>query len=414
MNDKVKEELICVDAFNDKELKMIFNLDFSTDSDDIQFVIPSDSKYIILDKEDLKNILFQISDIISLNSKNREERGITIKKNVDSKIEVICPSGMHYFKTNIKTENNLDVADILYFDYLFLEKILKHLSSKIIIYTKDEVKENEVVTNYYLRVNKSDLILPYINLSKEEISRIDVNYKILNNIMVLNSRELLPKLLIMYKYVLWDVGAEQKMLCIYNGVAVTHLYTFTAYTKINLPDFKIRINVIKYLIKACKLAQDKKILLMPIQSDILRYAIKYGNTSMIFTCLPTTKEHRCLKEIKDKPILSVMDIYNLKRRLEIKQLLYSEPNIFLEFVSENFQIKYMLINKSLKIYKIDTRDKLYYSKDVKIRINSANLLKILETLDSKRLTRIGYRNDYLFIENSNVTVVLKNLDNNLL
>lgn len=389
------------------DLKTIFNLDSNDEENDVLFVIPNDSKYIILDKNEIQNILVQISDIILLNSRNREERGITIRKTDDSKIEIIYPNKSCYFKSIVQVKNNLDIGDILYFDYIFLEKILKYITSEIIVFTKNENVNNNVVTNYYLRVGNADLILPYIYLSTEEIARLDIDYKILNsNIIELNKKEIISKLTIMKNLISLNANVLERELYIYNKIAMISTMFISAYTKLNLPNIRLQNKVIKYLIKACELSKDEMIMILPIKSEYDRYAIKYGNTIMLFVFIPTTKECIYIKELMDKPFLSVVNANDLKDKLDIQLRCYGLPSICLKHVDGKLQMTYQLTNKTEKKYIIDTRDNLYYSQNVAIRLNSKTLFRMLEIFNYKKITMLGYKKDKLYLENSKVTVIL--------
>ena len=396
--------------FNKMDLKTIFNLN-TNEENDLLFVIPNDSKYIILDKKEVQNILFQISDIVLLNSKNREEHGITIRKKDDSKIEIIYPNKSCYFKTVILVKNNLEIGDILYFDYLFLKKIIKHLPSEIIVFTKSERVKNQVITNYYLRVGNADLILPYIYLSNEEISRLDINCEILNDgIEKLNKEEMMSKLTIMNNFISLESDTTKRELYIYNRIGIKSLMSFTSYTELNLPNIKLNSKIIKYLIKSCLLSKDEAIMILPTKSEYHRYAIKYENTLMIFVCIPTTKEYTHTKELINKPFLSVIDAKNLKNKLDIKHCCYSLPSLYLKFVDGQLQMSYQLVNGMVKNYKIDTINSSCYFQNIAIRLSSETLFRILEIFNYKKITKIGYKKDNLFLENSKVVVVLKNLN----
>lgn len=396
--------------FNKMDLKTIFNLN-TNEENDLLFVIPNNSKYIILAKKEVQNILFQISDIVLLNSKNREEQGITIRKIDDSKIEIIYPNQSCYFKTVIPVKNNLETGDILYFDYLFLKKIIKHLPSEIIVFTKSERVKNEVITNYYLRVGNADLILPYIYLSNEEISRLDINCEILNDgIEKLNKEEMMSKLTIMNNFISLESDTTKRELYIYNRIGIKSLMSFTSYTELNLPNIKLNSKIIKYLIKSCLLSKDEAIMILPTKSEYHRYAIKYENTLMIFVCIPTTKEHTHTKELINKPFLSVIDAKNLKNKLDIKHCCYSLPSLYLKFVDGQLQMSYQLVNGMVKNYKIDTINSSCYFQNIAIRLSSETLFRILEIFNYKKITKIGYKKDNLFLENSKVVVVLKNLN----
>lgn len=407
MNEENNKNVDYIYDFNLMDLKTIFNLDSNDEENDVLFVIPNDSKYIILDKNEIQNILVQISDIILLNSRNREERGITIRKTDDSKIEIIYPNKSCYFKSIVQVKNNLDIGDILYFDYIFLEKILKYITSEIIVFTKNENVNNNVVTNYYLRVGNADLILPYIYLSTEEIARLDIDYKILNsNIIELNKKEIISKLTIMKNLISLNANVLERELYIYNKIAMISTMFISAYTKLNLPNIRLQNKVIKYLIKACELSKDEMIMILPIKSEYDRYAIKYGNTIMLFVFIPTTKECIYIKELMDKPFLSVVNANDLKDKLDIQLRCYGLPSICLKHVDGKLQMTYQLTNKTEKKYIIDTRDNLYYSQNVAIRLNSKTLFRMLEIFNYKKITMLGYKKDKLYLENSKVTVIL--------
>ena len=108
----------------------------------------------------------------------------------------------------------------------------------------------------------------------------------------------------------------------------------------------------------------------------------------------------------DKPFLSVVNANDLKDKLDIQLRCYGLPSICLKHVDGKLQMTYQLTNKTEKKYIIDTRDNLYYSQNVAIRLNSKTLFRMLEIFNYKKITMLGYKKAKLYLENSKVTVIL--------
>ena len=214
----------------------------------------------------------------------------------------------------------------------------------------------------------------------------------------------------MNNFISLESDTTKRELYIYNRIGIKSLMSFTSYTELNLPNIKLNSKIIKYLIKSCLLSKDEAIMILPTKSEYHRYAIKYENTLMIFVCIPTTKEYTHTKELINKPFLSVIDAKNLKNKLDIKHCCYSLPSLYLKFVDGQLQMSYQLVNGMVKNYKIDTINSSCYFQNIAIRLSSETLFRILEIFNYKKITKVGYKKDNLFLENSKVVVVLKNLN----
>ena len=127
--------------------------------DTFDYTAPEGSNYVLVDKKDIKKILDCISNIIDLNSPRAVSRGISIRPIDNTKVDIICPNPVYYYKTTEDASNTLEEGTIIFVEYLFLTKIAKFLPPRILIYSKDVDVYGTKITKYYIRLTAGDLEL---------------------------------------------------------------------------------------------------------------------------------------------------------------------------------------------------------------------------------------------------------------
>lgn len=365
------------------------------------YSVPDGSKYVIMDTKLLNTILEQLFIIIDLSSAKAVSRGISIKAVDKLTIDIICPNNTYYFKTTISAENNLDLDKVIFIEYSFLAKIKKFMPPKILIYSK----ENTTMKNYIRLINK-DIEIINANLIKSDIKNLSLDYALINKpVSTLNPEETLNKLKSMYKIARHASATGEGFFNSFNGILSFSTSFFSTVTQLELPNIKLDLKTIKYLIKACEICgTNKQIMIFPTTSEaISRYAIVYDNTIMV-TNFQSVEENKYVSKIMSNMITStVIDYKQSQYQLEfINSIIYALPTITLENKNNLLTSNFKLANGEEYKLVIKTLNEITNLPD-KISLNSKTFFLMIDALNPNLETKIGYNKGSLFLTNSEVS-----------
>lgn len=368
------------------------------------YSVPDGSKYVIMDTKLLNTILEQLFIIIDLSSAKAVSRGISIKAVDKLTIDIICPNNTYYFKTTISAENNLDLDKVIFIEYSFLAKIKKFMPPKILIYSK----ENTTMKNYIRLINK-DIEIINANLIKSDIKNLSLDYALINKpVSTLNPEETLNKLKSMYKIARHASATGEGFFNSFNGILSFSTSFFSTVTQLELPNIKLDLKTIKYLIKACEICgTNKQIMIFPTTSEaISRYAIVYDNTIMV-TNFQSVEENKYVSKIMSNMITStVIDYKQSQYQLEfINSIIYALPTITLENKNNLLTSNFKLANGEEYKLVIKTLNEITNLPD-KISLNSKTFFLMIDALNPNLETKIGYNKGSLFLTNSEVSTAI--------
>ena len=372
------------------------------------YTAPEGSNYVLIENKDIKKILDCISNIIDLNSLRAVSRGISIRPVDTTKIDIICPHPLYYYKTTEDASNTLEEGTIIFIEYLFLTKIAKFLPPRILIYSKDVDVNGTIITKYYIRLTAGDLELINTTLIDAENGMVNTNFKLSEEpISILDAEETYRKFNSILKILPNESDSKRRIINIKDGRLTFYAPTIFLQSNLNLPNTIINMNIGKYIRSACRYA-DEDIAIYAVADDIAdRYAIVVGNMIMI-TLLREAKEDSI---VTDK--LSIInptakiDYIDTKYNLDfITSIIYAIGNLNLKKSKDLLTGTFKLQNGSSSNITLRINGYLDLPDDKSIRVSSKSLLFILNALDSSLDLNISYEDGILFLLNSDVKIAL--------
>ena len=376
--------------------------------DTFDYTAPEGSNYVLVDKKDIKKILDCISNIIDLNSPRAVSRGISIRPIDNTKVDIICPNPVYYYKTTEDASNTLEEGTIIFVEYLFLTKIAKFLPPRILIYSKDVDVNGTIITKYFIRLTTGDLELINTTLIGTENGMVNTNFKLSEEpISILDAEETYRKFNSILRILPNESDSKRRVINVKDGRLTFYAPTIFLQSKLNLPNTIINMNIGKYIRSACRYADEDIAIYKVIDEDVDRYAIVVENMVMI-TILRDAKDDSI---VTDK--LSVInatakiDYIDTKYNLDyITSIIYAIGNLYLKKNKDLLTGTFKLHNGSSSNITLRINGYLDLPDDKSIRVSSKSLLFILNALDSSLDLNISYEDGILFLLNSDVKIAL--------
>ena len=372
------------------------------------YTAPEGSNYVLIENKDIKKILDCISNIIDLNSSRAVSRGISIRPVDTTKIDIICPHPLYYYKTTEDASNTLEEGTIIFIEYLFLTKIAMFLTPRILIYSKDVDVNGTIITKYYIRLTAGDLELINTTLIDAENGMVNTNFKLSEEpISILDAEETYRKFNSILKILPNESDSKRRVINVKDGRLTFYAPTIFLQSNLNLPNTIINMNIGKYIRSACRYADEDIAIYKVVEETVDRYAIVVGNMVMI----------TILRDIKDDSIvtdkLSVInatakiDYIDTKYNLDyITSIIYAIGNLYLKKNKDLLTGTFKLHNGSSSNITLRINGYLDLPDDKSIRVSSKSLLFILNALDSSLDLNISYEDGILFLLNSDVKIAL--------
>ena len=204
-----KEAIEALDGIMDEEVKA----EKAPKVDTTDYTVPEGARYVFLEGRSLVRSLQQLNPVIDLNSPRAVSRGISIRPVDTTKIDIICPNELYYFKTTQLAENTLEEGKVIFVEYLFLTKIAKFLPPRILIYSKDVDVNGTIITKYFIRLTTGDLELINTTLIDADIKRLTPDYELTNEVLCeLNTEETYRKVSTMTKLLPFESDSKRRRL----------------------------------------------------------------------------------------------------------------------------------------------------------------------------------------------------------
>lgn len=413
----VNHEALTFDMFEEaKRLDEIVDVNNETSTpsqkvDNTDYTVPEGSKYIMMESKPLIKSLSQLSTVIELNSPRAVSRGISIKVVDNTKIDVICPNEIFYFKTSLEADSTVDTGSIIFIEYMFLTKIARFIPPKILIYSKDETVGTQTITKYFIRLTTGDLELINTNLIDSDIKRLNFEYDILTDkpLSILNSEETYRKISTMVKLLPFESDSPRRLLHSHDNLTSFRSALIFSSTDLPLPNVQLNIKTANYLMKACQhCSQGETLMIAPTTSETIpRHAIVYGNTVMVTNYASTNEDPKLKEVLTNLPDMTVVDYSQLKYQLDYAtSITYAMGTVTFENTDGVLVGKLKLQNGSESPIEIPTTGTLTIPNGTKFKVNTKTLLTSLNSLDPSLETKLGFKDGILYLTNSDIKIAL--------
>lgn len=359
------------------------------------------TKYLLMESKQLLRTLAQLTPVIHLNATRAVSRGISIKSVDEQHIEVISPNDMFYFKTTLEVENKLDKDEILFIEYLFLQRMAQFIPSKVLIYFKED--------KYYFRFKTNDLELQNTYLIDADIKKLDLAYNISDEVAAEIDPTLFTRTISsMSKLLRLESDSKHKQLFTKDGLTTFQAALIKAGTKTTLPDVALSPKVIDYLLKISSLiSSDSKITFLKTDSQVLRYAIKAENSILVSTFATTNGDPRLTEILTNLPSLVSLDYEEFKYQLTYASAItYAKGFIEFKFNEGKLEGDILLQNGGSTKIEVPILDCPQDANGKKFKLNTKVFLTALTALNPSLETKLGFADNLLFLVNDDVTFVL--------
>ena len=401
-----KEASDTLDGIMDEEVKA----EKAPKVDTTDYTVPEGAHYVFLEGRSLVRSLQQLNPVIDLNSPRAVSRGISIRPVDNTKVDIMCPNELYYFKTTQAAENTLEEGKVIFVEYLFLTKIAKFLPPRILIYSKDVDVNGTLITKYFIRLTTGDLELINTTLIDADIKRLTPDYELTNEVLCeLNTEETYRKVSTMTKLLPFESDSKRRRLHAVDNDLTFRSALLCASTALNVPSVQIDLKVAQYLMKACQLCTvNEQLKIVKTTSETLpRHAIVYGDTIMITNYADAKAEQRVLDMMSKTPATTVIDYSQLKYQLDYaSSITYALGTVTIENIDGELVGKIKLQNGSESKVDITTSGDLYIPVNQKIRVNTKTLLSSLNALDPSLQTSIGFQDGILYLINSDIKLAV--------
>lgn len=391
IKDEIEKEL---DTMNSKSEPEVDTFDYTTDQ-----------PHILFSKKDLLQVISQVSTVLDTGSKRAVSRGITLKVISNDTVGVIMPNESYYFKSQITcTESTLEIGTTIFIEYAFIQKMVRFLPPKILIYSKVDQ-----ITKYYIKLTTDDLELLNTQLIESDAKRLENEYTIVGEpLCEISLTELSHSLTSLYGILNFESDSPRRVLSSYDGKITFKSPLVFASSDSTLLDIQLRKNEIIYLIRAAQLASDAKILkVYNTNSELTRYVFEYDNTQLMTNFAKPNEDAKIRDLLTKVPDLTVIDYGKLKYQLDYaNSITYAMGTITLCNTDGVLSGMIKLSNGSEAPFAVPTISNVTIPANEKIRVNTKTLLSSLNALDSSQETRIGYSNGILYLSNNDITLML--------
>ena len=366
----------------------------------------TDKPFIKLNSRSLLRILSQISPIINENSNRAVSKGITLRVVSNDSVEVISPNELYYFKAVLSCETTLEVGEIIFLEYRFLQKMARFIPQQTLIY-KDVNKDGMDI--YYIRMINDDLELINTQLIDSDKKKLDYAYNVTEEIKVLEPAKLLSSLSTLSRVVSFESDSNRKEINIVDGRAVFKSALVHARSLTDLNNMALKIKNIQYIIKTIGLLnQGENIVIKNTDSEqYTRYAICTDNSVMIANYSDGVEDLRIKDLFDNPPTMTLIDYGKLKYQLDYANAItYAMGNV-------NFEVKDGKLNGQIKLNNgnsspldIPLLGDIPLADGTTFKVNTKTFLNSLNSLDPTLETSIGYKDGYVYLSNANVTLIL--------
>lgn len=362
--------------------------------------------HILFEKKKFLQIVSQLTSIIDLGAKKAVSRGVTLRVIDETKLEVIMPNDMYYFKAELKLDNcTLQPGTSIFIEYSFIQKMTKFFLPKILISTKMD----KSIQKYYIKLTTTDkLELLNTQLIESDLKKLDNQYEIVGDALCEVSLDELSNALTSLSGILnFESDSPRRILSSSNGKITFKSSLIFASSDVKFLDMQLRKNEIAYLIRASQLAKDKTLKVYNTNSELTRYIFEYGNTQLMTNFAKANDDTKIRELLNDLPDMTVIDYSKLKYQLDYaNSITYALGTLTLRNDDGVLSSMIKLTNGSEAPFIVPTISAVTIPKDEKIRVNTKTLLGSLNSLDSSLETSIGYKNGIIYIKNSDVTLML--------
>lgn len=365
------------------------------------YKVEGDAPYVLIESRSLFKCLAQLHPVVHLNGARAVARGISIRSIDEQTIEIISPNDLFYFKSILEVENKIPKGEVIFMEYEFLTKLVNFFPSKTLIFKQED--------KYYIRLKTTDLELQNSYLIEADLKKLDPHYNILDEVVsTIEPTIFSRKIAALSNLLKFESDANHKHLVTFNGLTSFQSAIIKAGTKTTLPNNPIVPKVIDYLLKACQLiTPDTNIIFKATDSDITRYAICYNQTMLVANFSDSREDPRLRELLSEVPDLVKTDyaewVYNLKMATSIN---YAKG--WIEFTYENNKLMghILLQNGSYSPIEINLLESAPFLEGVKFKINSKTLLTSFGALDNNLELKIGFKDNFLYFVNSDVTLII--------
>lgn len=374
--------------------------------DTTDYSLEDGTVHLMIPTRTLIKTMLQLAPLINLNSQRAISRGLSFEDVDDTHVKVTSPNELFHFSAILEVESKTKLDDIIFIEYLFLQKIQKFLPSKTLIYKKED--------KFYIRLKTGDLELLNTYLLDADAKRLPSQFKVLDEVVAnLEPTRTSRVLTSLGKLLKFESDAAHKQLHTEDGLTTFNSSFVKASATLGKVEDKtcmtnspLTPKVIDYLLRACQLiSTDTHIKFYKTDSPLTRYAICFDNYTMI-TNFPESKIDPMLKQVLNVET----DLFTIDYPKLVFQLSYATSITYakgvIEFVVNNNKLEgdIVLQNGNSSKIEIDVLDPITIPDGTKFKINTKSLLSSLTALDPSLETKVGFKDGMFYLVNDDITL----------
>lgn len=367
--------------------------------------------HVLLERKELLNIIYVVGAILNNNAHKAVGRGISLQVIDKNKVELVTPGELYYFKTVIDTECDLPVGDVIFLEYLFLQKIAKFLPPKILITKNTQEVTGMLMDKYFIRLTTDELELLNSRLIQSDVERLKEDFTVGELVKELPVTSIASSLETLFKVLPFQADTKRREISVQDNKCTfksSQVYVSSDCDMINL---KLRKAEVDYILRLAKYADQNSMLkiykVTKGESALTHYLLELNNIKMVTNYSDPSTDVILKEAMSDLPELFEINYSNLKYQLEYaNSITYALGQITMSMGEDQLEGSIKLNGGSTSPFTLPTTKPMILPKDTKFIINSKTLLNCINALDPTLQLSVGYKQGFLYLVNSSVTLIM--------